>query len=71
MIGSITTPLPDDIYGTLVENTRRNGMQHVLDTIELESMPRVGPSLKACNDIVVLSEDIHDFTFSFVSPLKT
>ena len=55
----------------LVENARRDDMKHMLHAVELESVTGVGAALETGNNIIVGGEDINDFTFALVAPLKS
>ena len=53
-----------------MEDPRGDGVQHVLDPVEFEGMPGIGPALKAGDDIIIAGENVNDFSFSLVSPLE-
>src|SRR5690606_32583316 len=45
-------PIAHNVDGPFVEYSGRNGVQYVLNTVELQGMARIGTSLKSGNDIV-------------------
>jgi hypothetical protein len=45
-------------------------VQDVLVVVELERVPRVGPSLETGYDIITGGQYVHDFPFSLVPPLE-
>src|SRR5208337_4472750 len=59
------------IYFIWMKNSGRNCMQNMLDIIKFKGMTGIWTTLKPGNDIVTGSNRINNFTFSFVSPLKT
>src|SRR5947209_8699344 len=62
--------VPDDAPFPAPQNSRRNQVQNVLRPAMDNSMPGVIPTLAAHNDVRLRSEDIDDFAFAFVPPLR-
>ena len=62
--------IPDQVHCLRAKNTRRNQVQNMLASLEMEGMPRIGTSLEAGNNIVMGGEHIHNLSLTFVSPLK-
>ena len=60
----------DDVEDVAAKNTRRNLVKHVLKTTEFERVPRVGATLKPGYHLILRSQHVHNFTFSFVAPLE-
>ena len=55
---------------TFGENARGNRAEYVLVPVELKGVPGVGTALEAGHDVVVGSENVNNFTFTFVAPLE-
>jgi len=60
----------DDILDITSEYTGRDLVKYVLDSIELKRVTSVGASLESCNYLIVRSNYVNNFTFSFIAPLK-
>src|SRR5690606_9851639 len=64
-------PIAHNVDGPFVEYSGRDGVQYVLNTVELQGMARIGTPLKSCNNIVILGQYINNLSFSFVPPLES
>jgi hypothetical protein len=64
-------PISNQVNQIFAENTRRNSMQDVFITAELQGVTGIWASLKAGNHIVTGSEIVNNFAFPFVAPLQT
>ena len=45
-------------------------MQYMLDAVKFKGVSSIGTALKTCHHVVVGSEHINYFAFSFVAPLE-
>ena len=66
-VGRDDAAVANDIQLTLVEDTGGNGAKNEFLAVEDDGMTSVGTAGKTCHDVVFGSEDIDDFSFSFVA----
>src|SRR5260221_12621488 len=57
------------IFRLWPENSRRNLMKHMFDSIKLKCVACIRAALKTSNHIVAWGQYINNFTFAFVTPL--
>src|SRR5690554_6233415 len=60
----------NEVERFLVENARRDGVKHVFLPVKLQGMASVGSALETRDQVIPRAEDVHDFPFSFIAPLK-
>ena len=61
----------DDIERAGLKYPAGNGVQDETLPTELEGVPRIGPALKACHDVIAGCQGIDHFPLALISPLQT
>ena len=61
----------DDVGFAALEDTRRDGAEHVFFAAELQRMAGIGAALEARHHLVAGRQYIHDLAFALVAPLQS
>ena len=63
--------IADDAVDPLAENAGGNQRELVRHPLMNDRVPRVGPSLIAHDDVVLVAEQVDDLPLGLITPLKT
>eukprot|EP01139_Manchomonas_bermudensis_P011326 Amastigsp_a342605_14.p3 type:complete len:143 gc:universal Amastigsp_a342605_14:460-32(-) len=61
----------ENIHRVRIHDAAREQMERVLFAVRDDRVARVGAAVEACNNIVLGGEDIGEFAFALVAPLRT
>lgn len=59
----------EKVMAVLVHDTAREQVEGVLDFVDHDGVAGVGATVESGTQVVVLGEDVHEFTLTFVTPL--
>ena len=60
----------DDVLATFAENTGGNAPNHETFAVEMQGVSGIGTALETGDSRIASSQDIYNFTFTFIAPLE-
>ena len=60
----------DDVYLAALKDARWNTSQHILLSVELQSVASIRSTLKTCYDVIAWCKNIYHLAFTLVAPLE-